>query len=173
MPADLPTVIVERKIKPDGTVREYACELVTRAPGVMVVRFRMPDGGAAFGSPVAIPPGTVSLGWFWTRRPHNLYRMFRADGTLVAHRFDAVADVKLLDGAVEYRDLVLDWWVMPDDTIVEEDRDELELLVANGIMGPRDAKAANAAAYEVLSRYRHIIDEVTALERKLGVRPGC
>ena len=164
-----PPVVVERKLKPDGSVREYACELVTRAAGLMVVRFRMPEGGAAFGAPIEVPPGSVSHGWFWARRPYNLYRMSREDGSLIAHRFDAVADVKLLPGAVEYRDLVLDWWVAADDTIIEEDRDELDLLSGNGILSARDVEAANAAAYEVLSRYRHIIDDVAALERRLGV----
>lgn len=164
-----PIVVVERKFKPDGTAREYACELVARRPGLLVVRFRLESGGAAFGAPIRIPPGSVSYGWFWARRPYNLYRMFGPDGLLVAHRFDAVAAVKLLAGAVEYRDLVLDWWVSPDDTILEEDRDELELLAANGLLSPDDIAAANAAAHQVLSRYRHIIEDVAALERKLGI----
>lgn len=134
------------------------------------MRFQLKDGGVAFGPPIEVPPGSVSYGWFWARRTYNLYRMFRDDGSLIAHRFDAVANVKLLEGAVEYRDLVLDWWVTPDHTIVEEDRHELELLAANGVVGPEDVKRANAAAYEVLSRYRHIIDDVVVLERKLGIR---
>ncbi len=166
-----PQVIVERKFKPDGSVREYACELVARAPGLLVVRFRLEEGGAAFATPIDVPPDSLSYGWFWARRPYNLYRMFRADGSLIAHRFDAVADVKLREDAVEYRDLVLDWWVMPDDTIVEEDRDELDALAAQGAVSANDVRAANAAAYQVLSRYRHIIDDVAVLERKMRVIP--
>ncbi|MEX0781714.1 MAG: DUF402 domain-containing protein [Dehalococcoidia bacterium] len=165
-----PTVIVERKYKPDGSAREYACELVTRRPGLIVVRFAMPAGGEIFNAPITIPPGSISYGWFWARRPYNLYRMLAPDGALIAHRFDAVADVRLLAGAVEYRDLVLDWWVLPDDTILEEDRDELDTLAATGFLSPADVAAANRAAFEVLSRYRHIIDDVAALEGKLGIR---
>ncbi len=169
MAAHEPLVIVERKIKPDGSVREYACELVARAPGLMVVRFRLVEGGAVFGTPIDVPPGSVSYGWFWARRPYNLYRVFGPGGSLIAHRFDAVADVTLLEDAIEYRDLVLDWWVAPDDTIVEEDRAELGLLGANGILAVNDVRAANAAAHHVLSRYRHIIDDVAVLERKMRI----
>ena len=165
-----PQIIVERKYKPDGSVREYACELVARHPGLTVVRFLMPDGGDIFGAPISVPPGSVSFGWFWARRPYNLYRMFGPDDRLLCHRFDAVADVRLLEGAIEYRDLVLDWWVLPDDTILEEDRDELELLAANAILSATDVEAANRAALEVLSRYRHIIEDVAALESRLAIR---
>jgi predicted RNA-binding protein associated with RNAse of E/G family len=162
-------VIVERKRKPDGTVREYACEFVMRSGGLMVVRFRMVKGGTIFGTPIEVPPGSVSYGYFWASRPYNLYRMFRADGSLM-RRFDAVTDVRLLDGAVEYRDLVLDWWVLPDDTIIEEDREEMEALSEIGVLSAEDVAKANRAAYQVLSRYRHVIDEAVEVEAARGFR---
>lgn len=168
-PAHAPA-ITERKRKPDGSVREYACELVVRRPGLLVIRFDMPQGGNVFGSPIDIPPGSVSFGWFWARRPYSLYRMFGPDGRLLAHRLDAVADVHLLDDAVDYRDLVLDWWVLLDDTIVEEDREELDALAAGGVLSAKDVAAANRAAFAVLSGYRHIIDDVATLESKLKLR---
>lgn len=126
----------------------------------------MLQGGVIFGTPIEVPPGSVSEGWFWTRRPYNLYRMRFADGSLLAHRFDAVADVRITDDTVEYRDLVLDWWVTKDDTIIEEDRDELEQLMAAGKLAARDVETANEAARQVLSRYRHIIDDVARFERR-------
>lgn len=147
-------------------MREYACTLVFRNPTVAVVCFVMAKGGEIFGTPIEVPQGSVSYGYFWPRRPYNLYRMLRADGSLIAHRFDAVADVKVSDDAVEYRDLVLDWWVLPDDTIIEEDRDELDELAGRSGITAADQGRANDAARAVYSRYRHIIDEAVALERR-------
>jgi hypothetical protein len=69
---DLPRPITERKLKAGGEVREYACTLLVRQAGVAVVEFRMPKGGVAFDAPLAIPPGSVSFGLFWLRRPYNL-----------------------------------------------------------------------------------------------------
>lgn len=155
---------LERKRKPDGSVREYACSLLWRRPGLVVVRFPLPEGGAPFGAPLAIPPGSVSDGYFWSARPYNLYRVRRPDGSLAAHRFDAVSDVRLGTHDVSYRDLVLDWWVTPDDVLLEEDREELEQLVATGVLSPADQRAALRAEQQVCSRYRHIIDEAAALE---------
>lgn len=161
--------LVERKIKPDGTVREYACDVLHRGPGLVVVRFLMAKGGVIFGTPIEVPPGSVSHGYFWTRRAYNLYRMRDPAGEILAHRFDAVADVRIADGFVEYRDLVLDWWVTRDGAIIEEDRDEYDALVAAGGLSPADADAATGAARQVLSRYRHIIDDVAKLERRLEI----
>lgn len=160
---------LERKQKPDGSWREYQCTLLHRAPGVVVVRFVMERGGVINGTPIAVDPGSVSHGYFWTRRPYNLYRMRRSDGSVIAHRFDAVTDVTIGDTGVSYRDLVLDWWVQPDGTIFEEDRDEFDELRAAGKLPAGDERRAEEAARQIWSRYRHIIDDVVTLERKLGL----
>ncbi|MCC6383231.1 MAG: DUF402 domain-containing protein [Dehalococcoidia bacterium] len=157
----------ERKRKPDGSVREYACSLLWRGRGLVVVRFPLPAGGAPFSAPLPIPPGSTSDGYFWSGRPYNLYRMRRPDGSLAAHRFDALRDVKIGEHDVSYRDLVLDWWVTPDDVLLEEDREELDELVASGVLSPADQRAALRAEQQVCSRYRHIVDEAAALERRL------
>ncbi|MEP7216391.1 MAG: DUF402 domain-containing protein [Anaerolineaceae bacterium] len=157
---------LERKEKPDGSWREYRCTLLHREPGLVVVRFLMEKGGTIYGTPVEVPPGSVSHGYFWKRRPYNLYRMRHADGSLIAHRFDAVTDVQIGPVAVSYRDLILDWWALPDGTIFEEDRDELEHFQASGTFAAADLAIANEAARQVWSRYRHIIDDAINLERK-------
>jgi len=161
--------VVERKIKPGGAVREYPCTLVHLGPGLAIIRFVMVRGGAIAGLPVEVPPGSVSDGYFWQRRPYNTYRMRRTDGSIIAHRFDAVADVHLSAEVVSYRDLALDWWVTPSGAVIEEDRDELDQFVADGTLSARDQHQATKAAREVLSRYRHIIDEVETLERRFGL----
>jgi predicted RNA-binding protein associated with RNAse of E/G family len=158
--------IFERKIKADGTTREYACTLLHRQRGLVVVEFVMAKGGAIYGTPIEVPPGSVSYGFFWARRPYNLYRMRDPAGAIIAHRFDAVAAVRFGDGFVSYRDLILDWWVTPEDVLIEEDRDEYDAAIAAGTMSPDDAEAANAAAQQVYSRYRHIIDEAAAIEAR-------
>ncbi len=159
--------IIERKVKADGSTREYACTLLCRRPGLVVVEFLMARGGAIYGTPIEVPPGSVSHGFFWDRRPYNLYRMRNPAGAIIAHRFDAVADVQFGDGLVAYRDLILDWWVTADDRLIEEDREEYDAAITAGAMSATDAEAANTAARQVFSRYRHIIDEAAAIERRV------
>lgn len=161
--------IIERKIKPGGEVREYPCTLLHMDTSLAVVRFVMARGGVITGTPVEVPPGSVSDGYFWKRRSFNAYRMRRADGSLIAHRFDAVADVRFSPEAVVYRDLALDWWVTPAGVVIEEDRDEFDALAASGALSAGDVRAATSAARQILSRYRHIIDELAAIEERLSL----
>jgi hypothetical protein len=159
--------VIERKVKPGGVVREYACTLAHRGRSLMVVRFGLPAGGAMFKPQFDVPPGSSSLGFFWMRRPFNLYRMRGPDGAVLGHRMDALTDVQFGADAVTYRDLALDWWVLADGTLIEEDRDEMDGLVATGVLSKADARTANEAARQIYSRYRHIIDDVAVLERRL------
>lgn len=165
-PATPPSPFLERKRKADGTVHDYETELVHRDQTVVIVKFVMTRGGGPPRLPVTVAPGSVSYGYFWPRRPYNVYRWMTADGGLIAYRFDALTAVTVTESAVEYRDLVLDWWAFPDGSIIEEDRDELDAAVAAGTVSAADERLANEAAYHVFSRYRHIIDEVEALERR-------
>lgn len=159
--------MIERKLKPGGEVREYRCELAHADEGLVVVRFDMAAGGDAFQPPFAIPRGSWSLGFFWKRRPFNLYRMRGPEGSVLGHRMDALTDVRFGVGEVVYRDLALDWWVLPDGTLIEEDRDEFDELVASGVLSDADAKVVDEASRQIYSRYRHIIDDAAALERRL------
>ena len=161
---------LERKRKADGSLHEYETDLVHRDKTVVIVRFVLTRDGGPPRLPVSVRSGTVSYGYFWPRRHYNVYRWISPEGELVAHRFDAVTAVKVSEHEVDYRDLVLDWWAFPDGSIIEEDRDELDEAVAAGLVTKDEERLATEAAYQVLSRYRHIIDEVEALERR-WVRP--
>ncbi len=160
--------ITERKVKADGSVQEFPCTLVHRGRGFAVVRFVMTRAGM-FAAPVELPAGTISDGWFWEKRPYGLYRIRGPGGAILAHRFDAVGAVNVGEDVLTFRDLVLDWWVLADGTVHEEDAEELEQLRQSGIVTGRDAARAQKARLEVLSRYRHIIENVEAEERRLGL----
>ncbi|GIW13849.1 MAG: hypothetical protein KatS3mg062_1288 [Tepidiforma sp.] len=157
---------LEVKRKPGGDVHTYVTELVHRGRGLVIVRFHMQRGGGPPEIPVVVPPGSVSLGYFWSRRPYNLYRWRDPAGNLIAHRFDAVNGVRILPDRVEYRDLVLDWWVLPGDVLLEEDRDEFEALAAAGALTAAELAAASAASRAIHARYRHILDEAAELEAR-------
>ncbi len=161
------TAIIERKIQADGTVREYACTLLHAELNLVVIRYTVVGGSTGFVTPLALPPGSTSDGYFWRNKHYNLYRFRGPSGEVLGHRFDAVTDVRVAPGLVEYRDLAVDWWVLADGTLIEEDRDELDALAATGVLSRTDIAAANDASRQVFSRYRHIIDGAAALEGRI------
>ncbi len=159
---------VERKRKPDGGERRYPVRLEFASPALLVVSYEMRQGGAVFGTPIDIPPGSVSYGYFWPSRPYAVYRM-RQGGRVIAHRFDAVAAVRVREGEVSYRDLALDWWLTPAGELIEEDREEFEALREAGAFRPSDI-AAVARAERVIARAAdRLLPELAALERRAGV----
>jgi hypothetical protein len=162
---------LEKKVKIDGTVREYRCTRAHAEPGLVVVRFPMRGGGLVPGTAVYVPPGSVSLGFFWSAKPYNLYRMIDREGQPFAHRFDAVADLNIGPHELSYRDLVVDWWALPDGTLIEEDREEYDELVRDGMIASADEETVREASQAVYSRYRHIIDRAEALMAHRGIGP--
>ena len=159
---------VERKRKPDGSERRYTCDLQYASPALVVVSYVMRRGGAVFGTPIDIPPGSVSYGYFWRARPYTVYRLRDGD-RIIAHRFDAVAGVRIGEGEVAYRDLALDWWLTPEDALIEEDRDEFDELRADGAFSPADLAAAARAERVIARAAARLLPELAAIEQRLGI----
>ena len=159
---------LERKRKPDGSERRYRCRLEHASSSLVVVSYVMRQGGAVFGTPIDIPPGSVSYGYFWRSRPYTVYRM-RAGDRIVAHRFDAVAGVRYREGEVAYRDLALDWWVTAENELIEEDREEFEELREAGVFSAGDLAAAARAERVIARAGERLLPELAGLERRYGI----
>lgn len=162
------TAWVERKRKPDGSERRYSTRLEFASPALVIVSYVMQRGGAVFGTPIDIPPGSVSYGYFWRSRPYTVYRMREGD-RVIAHRFDAVTGVRIGRGEVSYRDLALDWWLTPEGRLIEEDRDEFEELCEAGAFSAADLAAAARAERVIARAATRLLPELAALERRHGL----
>lgn len=159
---------VEFKRKPDGGERRYRCALEYASSSLVVVSYVMRQGGGVFGTPIDIPPGSVSYGYFWRFRPYTVYRM-RDNDRIVAHRFDAVTGVRLRTGEVSYRDLALDWWLTPGGELIEEDRDEFETLREKGAFSPSDLVAVARAERVISGSSVRLLSELSEIESRCGI----
>ncbi len=159
------TPVVERKRKPDGAVASFKCDLLAAGDGFALVLFTLAQAGG-FHMPVPIPSGTRSYGFFWEDRPYNAYRLVSSTGAILAHRFDAVADVQITIKEVSFRDLVLDWWVLPGDILLEEDRDEFDSLASAGSLSNRDIELVSQATDAIHNSFPAIVDELAALHAR-------
>lgn len=168
---DAAPAVLERKVKADGTTETYLCRLLARAPSRAVVGFPLPAGGSLFRTAIAIPPGAVSLGFFWRRRPYVVYRFRASDGTLIGHRVDAARVVRLQPSLIEFRDLILDWWLAPDGRLLAaEDRAEFDHAVAAGLLGAEGIAFARRAEHVALAP-KKLLAELRAVEAELGLLP--
>jgi len=148
---------VEVKRRLDGSSEEFDCELVHRSESVVVVQFRLP---AAVGD---IPKGTTTLGWFWTRRPYNLYRFVASDGDVLRHRFDVIDEVTIADDRVEYLDLIVDVLVSPTGDVMIEDEEELKQAAKRGRVDERRVAQIERALTTITRDWRRIVREALAV----------
>jgi Protein of unknown function (DUF402) len=151
------TGFIEVKRRLDGSVEEFDCELVHRTDSVVAVSFRLP---AAVGD---IPKGSTTLGWFWARRPYNLYRFLGKDGDVVRHRFDVVDEVRIGEDRVEYLDLIVDVLVSPTGEVTIEDEDELKAAAERGRVEAGRLDGIERALTTVTRDWRRIVREALAV----------
>ncbi len=78
------------------------------------------------------PERTYSWGVWWLGRPLGAYRLHAPDGALLRYRLDVIEEVRISEGEVRYRDLLLDARIQPDGEVSFEDEDEVSEAIAAG-----------------------------------------
>jgi hypothetical protein len=159
--------ITEVKHHLEGDPHRFECELILRRRHVAVVRFDHWRGRSAGG--FRFPRGSVTHGFFWTRRRYSLYRMRGPDRRLIADRYDIVEDVRISEREVSYLDLLLDIWVGPDGTVQIEDEDEVLDYRHRGLLSAAQRGLVDDTKALVLRRHDAIIREAEALLREAAV----
>ena len=149
--------ITEVKRRPDGREERYECEVVSLTDDVAVVRFVTPY---VIGP---VPKGTVTLGFFWARRPYNLFRFLSPEDELLGHRMDVVTDVRLEEDRVEYLDLYVDVMVSPTGDLHVEDEDEAKEAAEKGLLRPKDVQAIEDALTTIMRDHRRIIRDALSM----------
>jgi hypothetical protein len=144
--------IVEIKHTLAGRVDRFTCDLLERTGERIVVLYRLPAPRDLHG--VWLGAGTVTVGYFWARRPYNLYHWLSAAGRTLAYYFN-VGDVKGEDAtSFEWLDLAVDVLATPGGQVRVLDEDELPADLA-----PETRRYVEAARDEILRDLPHLTAE--------------
>jgi hypothetical protein len=140
--------IIEIKRTLAGREKRFECRLLAGDARHAVVLWVSSEAMHVHG--VDLPPGTVSLGHFWTDRPYNVYHWLDRAGRTIGFYFNVCDGTRIGDGCIEWRDLVVDVLALPGGRVQVLDEDELpaELPpdVRAGIEAGRAALLADPAA---------------------------
>jgi hypothetical protein len=156
-----PGRILETKRMLDGRVQTFECAALHLTRSLAIVRFDHPAERRA--GLFHFPAGSRTLGYFWTRRSYNCYRIAGPGGVVIAYRFDVVDRVRIRPGHVEYCDLLLDLWLSPSGEITIEDEDEVRAATAAGLLGEKELAAIDRTRALLLREHRRIVAECEAL----------
>lgn len=123
----------KRRLDPvtgEETVEEFDIELCGVTDRAVVGKYV-----AGQGDPYGMSEGSVSFGVWWHGENLGAYRVHSPDGKVLRYRFDVLDDLTISEGAVSFRDLLLDCAVTPGSFDVElMDEDEVELACENGTL---------------------------------------
>ncbi len=117
--------VLERKVRLDGSVEEWTCELVVLAPGrYAAVRYVLPEERRLGGSELVLPAGTVTIGHFWADRAYTAYHWLSCERTLGV--YCSVAELLQVEPeGIVYLDLAVDVLVLPGGEVSVLDEHEL------------------------------------------------
>jgi Protein of unknown function (DUF402) len=149
--------VEEVKVHLDGRRQSFTCELVALDRRGAIIAWRNPS---TLEFPLFnFPAGSLSHGFFWRRRQHNLYRFSGAAGELLGYRLDLITQPEISGERVVYTDRLLDIVQKVGLPPVLEDIDELDAAMTQGLVSAAEANAATAYAQRLLKRLPRVLAE--------------
>lgn len=115
--------IIERKIRYNGTIAEYDCEVLEMDPAQAVLTYLLPEKVTV--GAVTLPAGSRTFAYYWMDRPYNVYIWKNPDGKNLAAYFNIVRNTRMTNRVISYEDLIVDLLVLPDGRHCVLDREEL------------------------------------------------
>ena len=156
--------ILEVKRTLDGGVHTFQCTAAEVTPHRAVLLYTISRGRRI--ADVDLPAGTVTVAYYWTDRPYNVYHWVAPSGETLAWYFNASGPVGIGDGRVEWEDLEVDVLVTPDRKVQVLDEERLP----GDLAASRRAEIA-AARRRILNDYRAVTREVEAASSGVLARP--
>jgi hypothetical protein len=154
--------VLEVKHTLGGEEHTYACRAVEWSPERAVLLYTLTREGRVAG--LALPAGTLTVAYYWSARPYNVYHWIAPGGTTLAYYFNLSGPARIASDRLEWEDLEVDVLVSPDGRprVLDEDR------------VPAGAAARlpeiTAARDRVLCDYRSVTEGVEAASRALLAR---
>lgn len=155
--------IRKRLLKP---TQRFACELVARRPGCVILRYVSDRPFTIAGR--AVPIGSVTLARYCEGEDFVLWEMRRPDGALFGHLVHLCRNVRVGEDEVQYEDLLLDIWRPAGGKPALLDEDELTEALRTGALSTEEAERIRRRAAELCAR----LDELAAQLRAELSRQG-
>jgi uncharacterized protein len=157
--------IIEVKRRLDGSVRTYPCDAAEVADDHAVLLYRIQGAGRV--ADVALTPGTLTVAYYWTDRPYNVYHWIAPSGDTLAYYFNLSGPVSIGRDRVEWEDLEVDVLITPDRRVQVLDEDAVPAAAAARL--PEIARARQ----RVLADWDAVVAQVERASRTLHApRPG-
>ncbi len=145
--------------------QEFLCELLHQEEKYAVLRYCSAES-YAFGPPVVIEKGSVTIAHYWSDRNYIFWMFKKPEASLTGHLFHIARDVEIGTDYVRYMDLELDIWFSPDGSPTVLDEDEVMDYYHKGIFDERTLSLIEGQKMEILNNFRTIVNDVWSNEER-------
>ena len=143
---------VETKRHINKPTQTYACELVKRGQGWVLLRYVSQKAWQIVDT--HLPIGSCTWAFYEEGASCVIWRMVDPTEQLMGHLFHICSDIKVGSKGVDYLDLLLDIWVDAKGHVHLLDEDELAECVANQKISPTQAHRIEAKAVHVMENWQ-------------------
>jgi uncharacterized protein len=151
--------VLEVKRTLTGAVRTFPCRAAEVTPSRAVLLYTLPHAGRV--DDLTLPAGTLTVAYYWTDRPYNVYHWIAPGGDTLAYYFNLSGPVRITAERVEWEDLTVDVLVTPNRTVRVLDEDQIPSAAAD-----RAGEIARARD-RVLGEWGRVVREVQMASRAL------
>jgi predicted RNA-binding protein associated with RNAse of E/G family len=114
---------LETKIRYDGTVAEYDCQLIEYSSERVTLFYELPESRVV--DAVTLPKGVYTIAYYWKDRPYNVYHWITPHGTTLAYYFNIAEETILQPTTLTWRDMIVDVICYPNGSYSILDQKEL------------------------------------------------
>ena len=151
--------ITERKTRFDGSVQEFACQVLDLEPGKRgVLRYDFDRDWTVNG--IRLPRGGMTAGHFWIDRPYNVYHWLDPDGGTLGFYFNVGHTDTIEPDLLAWRDLIVDVVVRPDGDMDVLDEEELPPDLA-----PEHRSTIARALEQIMTNPKRLVSDVERATR--------
>lgn len=111
--------------------------------------------------PAYLPAETIiTRAFFWSDRNYVVYKLSSPQGKLHGYRIDAAENILITPTKIEWRDLVLDFWISPKGDFSVLDEDELGEAIASKIINDDQIKIVRDTESLLKKSFKDLIHEI-------------
>jgi predicted RNA-binding protein associated with RNAse of E/G family len=153
--------IIERKHRIGKEAQSFECDVEKLTQELAILKHTWHRTTPYMDGPAYLPAETIiTRAFFWIDRSYVVYKLSSPAGKLYGDRIDSAEAISITENLIEWRDLVLDFWISPDGVFSVLDEDELQEAIQNKLITDSQVNTVRATESLLKQTFKKLILEL-------------
>jgi predicted RNA-binding protein associated with RNAse of E/G family len=154
-------IVKEIKTKLDGSIHPFECSPILIEKNRAIISHVWHRTTPYIDGPAYLPAAEIhTKAFFWKERDYVLYRLSSPSGLLYGYRIDAAEEIDITPTMINWRDLILDFWISPKLEFHVLDEDELQEGIKNNLITSTQLQKVRAVETYLRDNFSSLIKEI-------------